>query len=114
MLPPWQCQQAAPAQLQALRLRCLAAAAAGAPLLLPADPAEATPQDLAVLGQLQLPSLRNPFDSGAYKVLDFLVHHPFITLGAAFAVYWIVPRTIRFAVRWVVSPWLIDRMKAGV
>ena len=103
MLPPWQSQQAAPAQLQALRLRCLAAAAVGAPLLLPADPAEASPQDLALLGQLQLPSLRNPFDSGAYRVLDFLAHHPFITLGAAFAVYWIVPRTIRFAVRWVVS-----------
>ena len=108
MLPPWQSQQAAPAQLQALRLRCLAAAAAGAPLLLPADLAEASPQDLAVPGQLQLPLLRNPFDSGAYRVLDFLVHHPFITLGAAFAVYWIVPRTIRFAVRWVVSSLRID------
>lgn len=104
MLPPWRSQQAAPGQLQALRLLCLAAAAAGAPLLLPADAADASPQDLALLGQLQLPSLRNPFDNGAIGVLDFLVHHPFITLGAAFAVYWIVPRTIRFAVRWVVLP----------
>jgi CheY-like chemotaxis protein len=80
----------------------------------------ASTQSELVIGDLQLPQLQQlqqlrqlvtapkpDFNSVAFRSLDFLVHHPLITLGLSVAVSYIVPRAVRAATRWLVVPALV-------